>query len=44
MQVGSVPSQIAFFTLVPKKYTFFTPVSSKVKIFQFSHSNLIEHV
>ena len=41
---GVVPSQIAFFTFMPKKYMFFATVSPQVKIFQFSHWNLIDHV
>ena len=44
MQVGGIPSQIAIFTFGPKKYILFAPVSSQVKIFQFSHWNLIDHV
>ena len=32
VQLGGVPSQIAFFTFEPKMYTFFAPVSPQLKI------------
>ena len=42
--VQGVPLKIAFFTFGPKKVCFFAPVSPRVKIFQFLHWNLINHI
>ena len=41
---GGVLSQIGLLLLGPKMYTFFAPVSPRLKIFLFSHWNLIDHI